>query len=155
MWSTSSSYDAPGVRAADVWSRAYADASAWPLWNDALASASLDEPFVAGSRARVRFRTGLRLRFTLIEVEPEGVFTDESRLPGARMGHRHELEPLPARDGEPVGVRLTNTIYIRGPLARLWAPILGPQAKKGLPGWQRRAAALAAGRLREPASRER
>ncbi|HEV7773186.1 MAG TPA: SRPBCC family protein [Conexibacter sp.] len=139
MWSTSSTYNAPGLTASDLWSRAYADASAWPAWNDALASACLDEPFQVGSRARVRFRTGLRLRFTLTEVEPERVFTDESRLPGARMGHRHELQPTAD------GVRLVNTIYIRGPLARLWAPILGPQAKRGLPGWQRRAAALAAG----------
>lgn len=145
MWSTSSSFDAPGLSASAVWSRAYADASAWPLWNDALASASLLGPFAAGSRARVRFRTGLRLRFTLVEVEPDRVFTDESRLLGARMGHRHELEPLPARDGSPAGVRLVNTIYIRGPLARLWALVLGPQAKRGLPGWQRRAAALAVG----------
>lgn len=145
MWSTSSSLDAPGLSASAVWSRAYADASAWPLWNDALASASLDGPFAAGSRARVRFRTGLRLRFTLVEVDLERVFTDESRLPGARMGHRHELLPLPARDGSPAGVRLVNTIYIRGPLARLWALVLGPQARRGLPGWQRRAAALAVG----------
>jgi hypothetical protein len=145
MWSTSSTYDAPGVSASDVWSRAYADASAWPVWNDALAAASLDEPFVVGSRARVRFRTGLRLRFTLTEVEPERVFTDESRLPGARMGHRHELQPLGTSDDERAGVRLVNTIYIRGSLAHLWAPILGPQAKRGLPGWQRRAVALAAG----------
>lgn len=146
MWSTSSTFDAPGLSASAVWSAAYADASAWPQWNDALASASLSEPFVVGSRARVRFRTGLRLRFALVEVEEGRVFTDESRLPGARMGHRHELEPLPARDGAPEGVRLVNTIYVRGPLARLWAPILGPQARKGLPGWQRRAAALAADR---------
>jgi hypothetical protein len=138
MWSTSSSFDAPGVTASAVWSRAYADASAWPLWNDALASVELLGPFAAGSQARVRFRTGLRLRFTLVEVEEGRAFTDESGLPGARMGHRHELEPISD------GVRLRNTIYIRGPLARLWAPILGPQAKRGLPGWQRRAAALAA-----------
>jgi Polyketide cyclase / dehydrase and lipid transport len=145
MWSTSSTYDAPDLTPAAVWSAAYADASAWSLWNDALASASLDEPFVVGSRARVRFRTGLRLRFTLTEVEPERVFTDESRLPGARMGHRHKLEPTAD------GVRLVNTIYIRGPLAHLWAPILGPQARRGLPRWQRRAAALAAGSLRDVA----
>lgn len=140
MWSTSSSFDAHGLSVSAVWSAAYADASAWPAWNDALASAELLGSFAVGSRARVRFRTGLRLRFTLVEVEPERVFTDESRLPGARMGHRHELQPLP--DG--AGVRLINTIYIRGPLARLWAPILGPQARRGLPGWQRRAVALAA-----------
>jgi hypothetical protein len=142
MWSTTSSYDTVGVAPAAVWSLAYADASAWPAWNDALASASLDEPFVVGSRARVRFRTGLRLRFTLVEVEKGRLFTDESRLPGARMGHRHELQPLEG------GVRLVNTIYIRGPLARLWALVLGPQARRGLAGWQRRAAALA----QEPAA---
>jgi hypothetical protein len=62
----------------------------------------------------------------------------ESQLPGARMGHRHALEPIER------GVRLVNEIYIRGPLARLWALVLGRQAKRGLPGWQRRAAALAA-----------
>jgi hypothetical protein len=144
MWSTSSTYDAPGLSASAVWSAAYADAAAWPAWNDALAAASLDEPFVVGSRARVRFRTGLRLRFTLVEVELERVFTDESRLPGARMGHRHELRPLDRAAGGAAGVRLVNTIYIRGPLAFLWARILGPQAKRGLPGWQRRAAGLAA-----------
>ena len=137
MWSTSSTFDAPGLSAAAVWSAAYADASAWPKWNDALATASLDEPFAVGAAARIRFRTGLRLRFTLVEVEEGRVFTDESRLPGARMGHRHELRPTDD------GVRLVNTIYIRGPLARLWALVLGPQAKRGLPGWQRRAAALA------------
>jgi len=144
MWSVSSTFDAPGLSASAVWSAAYADASAWPAWNDALASAELLGPFAVGSRARVRFRTGLRLKFTLVEVEPERVFTDESRLPGARMGHRHELEALPGA----AGVRLTNTIYIRGPLARLWALVLGPQAEKGLPGWQRRAAELAAARHR-------
>ncbi len=98
----------------------------------------------------VTVKTGLRLRFTLVEAEPERVFTDESRLPGARMGHRHELEPLPAQDGSSAGVRLVNTIYIRGPLARLWAPILGPQAKRGLADWQRRAAELAAAGDRAP-----
>ncbi|MBS1868832.1 MAG: hypothetical protein JSS99_04140 [Actinobacteria bacterium] len=135
------------MTAAAVWSSAYSDASAWPAWNDALASAELLGPFAVGSRARVRFKTGLRLRFTLVEVESERVFTDESRLPGARMGHRHELQPLPAAGDEPAGVRLVNTIYIRGPLGRLWASILGPQAQNGLPGWQRRAAALAAAAL--------
>ena len=94
----------------------------------------------------MRFRTGLRLRFTLTEVEPERVFTDESRLPGARMGHRHELQPLPARDGEPAGVRLVNTIYIRGPLARLWVPDPRPAGEGGPARLAAESADLAAAR---------
>ena len=136
-WEASSTLEAAGVSPADVWSRAYADASAWPHWNDALASAELDGPFVVGAKVRIRFKTGLRLRFTLVEVEPERVFTDESRLPGARMGHRHLIEPSAG------GARLTNTIYIAGPMAWLWSRVLGPQAKRGLPGWQRKVVEIA------------
>ena len=120
-----------------LWSKAYADARVWPRWNTALASAEPEGPFEVGSRTRVRFRTGLRLSFTLVEVEPERVFTDEGRLPGARMGHRHAIEPTDD------GVRLTNTLYLDGPLARLWALVVGPQVKRGLPEWQRKAVDVA------------
>ena len=139
MWSTTSTLEAPGLSAEAVWERAYADARKWPQWNDALASAELEGAFAVGSRARVRFRTGLRLRFTLIEVDLGRVFTDEGRLPGARMGHRHALEPTAD------GVRLVNTIYVKGPLAGVWARILGGRAARGLPGWQRKAVELASG----------
>jgi hypothetical protein len=137
VWSTTHGLEA-SVSATAVWSRCYADAEAWPEWNRELAEASLEGPFERGSRARVKFRTGLRLRFTLVEVEPERVFTDEARLPGARMGHRHEIEPK----GD--GVRLVNTIYIDGPLAWLWSRIMGPRARRALPDAQRRIAELSA-----------
>ena len=140
MWSTSSTFEATGVTAEQVWQRAYIDARTWPRWNDAIASAEPDGPFAVGSRTRIRFRPGpLRLWFTLVEVEADRVFTDEGRLPLARMGHRHALEPIPD------GVRLTNTLYFTGPLARLWAMLMGPTVRRGLPRWQRQAAELARG----------
>jgi hypothetical protein len=138
MWSTSATLDVPGLTAHAVWERAYADAAAWPRWNRALAAARLDGPLVAGATAHVRFRTGLRLRFAIVDAQPGHAFTDEARLPGARMGHRHVLEPI---DG---GVRLRNTIYLDGLLAPLWVPTLGATARRGLPRWQRAAADLAA-----------
>jgi hypothetical protein len=57
--------------------------------------------------------------------------------PGARMGHRHLVEPTPT------GSRLTNTIYIAGPLAGLWRRILGPAAARSLPQAQQAIAELA------------
>lgn len=140
MWSTSHTLDVPDRTADAIWESAYADAGAWPRWNRALASARLDGPLVAGASARVRFRTGLRLTFAIVEAQPGRSFTDEARLPGARMGHRHELEPIAG------GVRLRNTIYLDGPLAWAWAPILGRTARRGLPGWQQAAADLASTR---------
>jgi hypothetical protein len=67
------------------------------------------------------------------------VFTDESRLPGARMGHRHLIEPA---DG---GCRLVNTIYIEGPLEPLWRRVMGPRAARALPGAQQAIVDLAGG----------
>ncbi|HEX7058725.1 MAG TPA: SRPBCC family protein [Solirubrobacterales bacterium] len=135
-WETTSSLDAE-VAPSAVWRRAYADADAWPRWNPALKRADLDGPLVLGAEAKLIFTTGLRLRFQVVEFEEGGLFTDEARLPGARMGHRHLVEP---RDG---GSRLTNTIYIEGPLAPLWRRIMGPGAARALPPSQRQIVALA------------
>lgn len=135
-WETTSSLDAEAAPAA-IWERAYLDAAAWPLWNGELKRATLDGPLAAGAEAKIVFRTGLRLRFRVVEFEDGRLFTDEARLPGARMGHRHLVEPIAP------GSRLTNTIYVDGPLGGLWRRILGPAAARSLPGAQRSIADLA------------
>ncbi len=135
-WETTSRLEA-SVEPAQVWGTAYADASAWPKWNAEIRRASLDRPLGPGAGARIVFRTGLRLRFEVVEYEEGRLFTDEARLPGARMGHRHLVEP----NGD--GCRLTNTIYIEGPAAALWRRVLGPAAARSLPGAQRAIVALA------------
>lgn len=139
-WETSSEL-AAAVGPAAIWAAAYADVSAWPRWNAEIRRASLDRPLGPGAEARVVFRSGLRLRFRVVEFEDGRLFTDEARLPGARMGHRHVVEPE-----EGGGSRLTNTIYIDGPLAGLWRRILGPAARRALPDGQRAAVELAGGR---------
>jgi hypothetical protein len=135
-WETTSILEA-NVAPADVWARAYVDAEAWPKWNAAIKRAKLDGPLAQGATAKIVFDTGLRLRFRVVECEDGRLFTDESRLPGGRMGHRHLVEPTES------GSRLTNTIYIEGPLAPLWRRILGPAAARTLPDAQRAAAELA------------
>jgi hypothetical protein len=133
-WETTAGLDAEAGPPA-VWEKAYLDAAAWPLWNRELRRATLDGPLAQGAEAKIAFRTGLRLRFRV--VEDGRLFTDEARLPGARMGHRHLVEPTAT------GSRLTNTIYIDGPLADLWRRILGPAAARSLPGAQQAIAELA------------
>jgi polyketide cyclase/dehydrase/lipid transport protein len=136
-WETSSTTEG-AVPPSVVWQRAYADAAAWPEWNRELKSARLDAPLARGATARISFKTGLRLRFRVVECEDGRLFTDEARLPGARMGHRHLVEPSASG-----GSRLTNTIYIEGPLGPLWKRVMGPRAAKSLPDAQRAVIALA------------
>lgn len=136
-WETASVLTAD-VAASAVWEWAYADATAWPKWNAEIRRADLDRPLDLGASARIVFRTGLRLRFHVVEFEDGRLFTDEAHLPGARMGHRHLVKP--ADDG---GSRLTNTIYIEGPLTWLWRRVLGPAAARTLPDAQRAVVELA------------
>lgn len=134
------------VPPSEVWRRAYVDPDAWPKWNAEIKRASLDGPLALGAEAKIVFGTGLRLRFCVVEFEDGRLFTDESRLPGARMGHRHLTEPT-----ESGGSRLTNTIYIEGPLAPLWRRIMGPAAKRSLPDAQRAVIELASAADGQPA----
>jgi hypothetical protein len=136
-WETTSNLEAD-VAAAAVWERAYADAGAWPVWNAEIRSARLDRPLAPGAEAKIVFGTGLRLRFRVVEFADGALFTDEARLPGARMGHRHRLELV--GEGR---TRLTNTIYIDGPLTWIWRRILGPAAARALPGAQQAVVDLA------------
>lgn len=135
-WETTNTLEAE-VSPAAVWEKAYADAEAWPKWNAEIKRASLDGPLALGAKAKIVFGTGLRLRFRVVEFEDGRLFTDESRMPGARMGHRHLIEPTES------GSRLTNTIYIEGPLAPLWRRILGPAAARTFPDAQRAVVELA------------
>ncbi len=136
-WETTSTLEAEASPAA-VWERAYADVEAWPQWNAEIKRARLDGPLALGATARIVFGTGLRLRFRVVEFEQGRLFTDESRMPGARMGHRHLIEPTASG-----GCRLTNTIYIEGALAALWRRIMGPAAARTLPGAQQAVVDLA------------
>lgn len=135
-WETSSTLETE-VAATAIWESAYADVGAWPEWNGEIKRAELDGPLALGAEARIVFGTGLRLRFRVVEFESGRLFTDEARLPGARMGHRHLVEP---RDG---ATRLVNTIYIEGALAPLWRRIMGPAAARALPEAQRAVVELA------------
>lgn len=136
-WETTSTHEG-AASPAEVWAKTYADAAAWPRWNAELKSAKLDGPLRLGATAKIVFKTGLRLRFEVVEFKEGRLFTDEARLPGARMGHRHLVEPI--EDG---GCRLTNTIYIEGPLTWLWRRVMGPRAARALPDAQRAVVELA------------
>ena len=138
-WETTSTLEAD-VPPATVWEKAYVDAEAWPKWNAAVKRASLDGPLTLGAKAKIVFGTGLRLRFHVVEFEEGRLFTDESRMLGARMGHRHLIEQTESGNS-----RLINTIYIEGAFAPLWRRIMGPAAARTLPDAQHAVVDLARG----------
>lgn len=110
--------DTADTRPHDVW-QLWSDPARWPDWNRDIERASLEGPFALGSVARIKFRRGPALRFEITALEPERLFTDETRLPLARLGHEHRVEPAGGR------VRIRNRLYFDGSAARLYGLLMG------------------------------
>jgi hypothetical protein len=67
----------------------------------------------------VKFRRGGRMQFEIVALEPERLFVDEARLPGARFGHEHRVAP------KGKGSEITHRLYVRGLFSGLFALLLG------------------------------
>lgn len=110
--------DRARAEAADVWAL-WADPGRWPDWNEQIESATLDGELAPGATASVKFRRGGTVKFEIVTLEPERLFIDEARFPGARVGHEHRLKPGTS------SVEITHRLYVSGPLAGFWALMLG------------------------------
>lgn len=91
----------------------------WPDWHPQIESAELEGEFAVGTTARVKLRRGGRTRLMIVALEPERLLIDETRFPGARLGHEHRLEPT----GD--GVQITHRLYVKGAVSGLFAMLLG------------------------------
>jgi hypothetical protein len=111
--------------AAEIWAL-WDDAERWPDWNPAIASAALQGSFAVGTTATIRFRGRPAMTFTITAIEPRRLLVDETRLPGARMGHEHRL------DAATTGVTVGHRIYFDGPLAAFWGALMGRRIRRDL-----------------------
>lgn len=76
--------------------------------------------------------------FRLIAVEPDARFVSEVKLPGGRLRFEHIVEPNDR------GSRITHRVEVDGPLAAVYARIIGRTTEKALADGVDRLAALAA-----------
>lgn len=96
--------DAPPEAVWALWE----DPARWPDWNDGLESGELDGEMAVGTGATIKFKRGGKMRFSIVELEPGRLFTDEAKLPGCRFGHEHRVEP----SGN--GSQITHRLYLKG-----------------------------------------
>lgn len=98
----------------------------WSDWNPAIAGAELEGPFALGTTAVIRFRGRPAMTFEIVALEAGTLFVDQTRLPGAHMGHEHRLEPGAEQ------VVVTHRIYFDGPLASFWGVLMGRRIRRDL-----------------------
>jgi hypothetical protein len=102
----------------DVWGL-WRDPARWPDWNEQVEQAEFDGELRVGAEARVKLRRGGRIRYTVVELEPDRRLVTEASFPGATVGHEHRLDPGRS------SVEITHRLLVTGPLAGFWAMMLG------------------------------
>ncbi|BAJ74281.1 hypothetical protein MTES_1317 [Microbacterium testaceum StLB037] len=93
----------------------WVDHDSWREWSPDTEWARVEGEVRRGARGILKPVGGPRTAFEISELEPDRVYTDVSRMPGARLTFRHEVEPTPG------GSRLTVLVTLEGPLSWLWA----------------------------------
>jgi len=94
-----------------VWS----DSERWSEWNSGVRSATLDGPFAAGTKGRLKPASGPTGSIEIVELEPNVMWVTVTRLPGARFRLEHRIDDGPGPD-----VEVTYRAQLDGRLAPLY-----------------------------------
>jgi uncharacterized membrane protein len=103
-----------------IW-RLWDNTDRWPDWNEQILKVEVDGEgeLRVGAKLSTKMRRGGTVRHLVTEYEPGTLLTYEASFPGARSGLEHRL-----REGRR-SVEVTHRRYVDGPLASLWAPMIG------------------------------
>jgi uncharacterized protein YndB with AHSA1/START domain len=110
--------EATASPATAVWAR-WARPERWSDWDPRVQGAEADGDLTEGTVVRVKLRKGGTTTHEVTALEPGRRLVTEYRLPGARVGHDRVVEQRGP------GSELTHRLYVDGPLAGLWALMLG------------------------------
>jgi hypothetical protein len=102
------------------------DHESWTEWSPDTEWVRLDGPARLGAKGRLKPAGGPRVAFTISAFEQDRRYADTSTFPGARLVFDHTVTA--AGDRTELAARVTVT----GPLARLWAAILGKGFRKSV-----------------------
>ena len=93
----------------------WVDHASWSAWDTDTEWVTLNGPARAGTYGVIKPRGGPKVKFQIHECEQDRVYTDVSRMPGAKFTFQHTATATEA--GSEVSIR----VWLEGPLARLWA----------------------------------
>ena len=95
------------------------DHDSWGEWSPDTEWVRLDGPVALGATGVIKPTGGPKTRFTISALDVDREYTDTSYLPGARLVFRHLVASASGL------TRLDVAVSMSGPLAWLWARIMG------------------------------
>ena len=117
MWAHEDSIETSAAPAL-VWAL-FADVNRWKDWNAGIESIQIHGPFAKGTKFTMQPPGQEPLVSTLIDVEPNAAFTDETVVGETRVVVSHRLVPLPSG-----ATRILYSTEITGPAAEEVGPMV-------------------------------
>lgn len=102
------------------------DVKNWPTWDSGIEYSTIDGPFVTNTTGTIKPKGGPLVRTVLTTVEPLKQFVVTSKLFLARIIVSHYLSTTNGK------TEVTHQIEMTGPLAFLFAYLIGRSMKKNL-----------------------
>ena len=110
----------------DVVMACYKNVPDWPRWDPDTREATIDGPFQAGARGRLRPAKGFAVPMRFVHVTDTS-FTVEAFAPFCTLRFEHELVSIA------IGTRATHRVTFEGPLAFIFERLVGSRVRLGLP----------------------
>lgn len=126
MWTRSHSIVTKEVTKEQMW-KLFADVNNWHTWDKGIEFAKLDGKFEKGNFFTLRPQGGPNVKVELLETEENKMFLDVTKFPLAKMYDEHTFEETPQ------GLKITNTITVKGVLGFLWRKIVAQKIVEALP----------------------
>ena len=116
------------AQAETIW-QLYSDIATWTQWDKGIEYASLEGPFVKGTRGILQPEGQERLALELTEVEPCRGFSDLTDIPNAGIQVRFTHRLTPSEEGTIV----SHKVEITGPNAEVIGPGFIAALSEGIP----------------------
>lgn len=126
MWTRSHSIVTKEVTKEQMW-KLFSDVNNWHTWDTGIEFAKLEGKFEKGNHFVLRPKGGPNVKVSLLETFENKSFLDVTNFPLARMFDNHVFEETED------GLKITNTITVKGLLGFLWIKIVAGKIVDALP----------------------
>ena len=126
MWTKSHSIVTKDVTKEQLW-KLFANVNQWHTWDEGIEYAKMEGKFEKGNHFMLRPKGGPNVKVELLETVENKMFLDVTKFPLAKMYDEHLFEETLQ------GLKITNTITVKGILGFLWVKIVAKKIAEALP----------------------
>lgn len=126
MWTKSYSIVTKEVTKEQIW-KLFSNVNNWHTWDKGCEFAKMEGKFEKGNHFILRPKGGPNVKVELLETAENKMFLDVTKFPLAKMYYEHTFEETPQ------GLKITDTITVKGFLGFLWRKIVAQKIVDNLP----------------------